>query len=142
MTGDGMAAGDTHPTSVAKIWKYIFKGYPGHSPDGREGAPEGRQPHGAPGELRWYEVPYGVVVSKAVDGLTVGGRIISQTHEADGWTRSQHACMVTGQAAGAAAALSAFTGNSPRDLDMALVQKELIRQGVDIGEVGAEYANT
>jgi hypothetical protein len=48
--------------------------------------------------------------------------------------------MVTGQAAGAAAALSAITGAAPRNLDVAMLQKELIRQGVDIGAVGAEYA--
>ncbi len=50
--------------------------------------------------------------------------------------------MVTGQAAGAAAALSAITGTPPRDLDVAMLQKELIKQGVDIGAVGAEYART
>tara|TARA_B100000315_G_scaffold244732_1_gene269794 strand:- start:2264 stop:3682 length:1419 start_codon:yes stop_codon:yes gene_type:complete len=142
LTGDELTGGRTHATSVGRVWRYLFEGYKGHTADGREGAPESREHNGAEGSLRWFEVPYGVLVPKAVDGLTVGGRIISQTHEADQWTRAQYACMVTGQAAGTAAALSAITGTAPRNLEVALVQKELIRQGVDIGAVGAEYAGT
>jgi hypothetical protein len=142
LTGDELTDDSTHATSVGRLWRYVFAGYKGHSPDGREGAPESRQHTGIEGPLRWFEVPYGILVPKEVDGLTVGGRIISQTHEADQWTRRQYACMVTGQAAGAAAALSAIIGAAPRNLDVALVQKELIRQGVDIGAVGAEYART
>ncbi|MDP6226873.1 MAG: FAD-dependent oxidoreductase, partial [Dehalococcoidia bacterium] len=140
LTDEDMDGEKTYPTSIAKIHRYIVKGYKGHSPDGREGAPEDSEHHEMQTPLRWFEVPYGVLVPRNIDGLTVGGRIISQIHMADMWTRGQYACMVTGQAAGAAAALSAITGAAPRNLDVAMLQKELIRQGVDIGAVGAEYA--
>jgi ribulose 1,5-bisphosphate synthetase/thiazole synthase len=140
LTDEDMDGEKTYPTSIAKIHRYIVKGYKGHSPDGREGAPEDSEHHEMQTPLRWFEVPYGVLVPQKIDGLTVGGRIISQVHMADMWTRGQYACMVTGQAAGAAAALSAITGTPPRKLDVAMLQKELIKQGVDIGAVGAEYA--
>ena len=72
-----------------------------------------------------YEIPYRCLVPQRVDGLIAAGRTISANHDADGYTRTQPACMVTGQAAGAAAALSARTGVSPRDIDLGLLQRSL-----------------
>ena len=141
LTDDDMIAEKTYATSVAKLWRYINKkkGYDGHSPDGKEGAPEDADHHSTGRSLRWYELPYGVVVPKDIDGLTVGGRIISQSREADWWTRGQYCCMITGQIAGTAAALAAAANTVPRNLDVSLVQRALLQQGVDIGEAGAMY---
>ncbi len=128
----------TYPDSVARLWKYMVKGYEGHSPDGREGAADDLENRALGRPLRWFEIPFGVLVPQKVEGLTVGGRIISQTHKADAWTRGQYCCMVTGQAAGTAAALAALSNTVPRQLDVSALQRTLIGQGVDIGEAGRE----
>lgn len=62
--------------------------------------------------------------------LLLAGRCISQTHEASGCTRPTVQCMVTGEAAGTAAALCARGGEKPRDLDVALLQERLVEGGV------------
>jgi len=51
---------------------------------------------------------------------------------AQGATRSQAACMITGQAAGTAAALSVKTGSAPRNLDISELQKILAAQNQNI----------
>jgi hypothetical protein len=89
-------------------------------------------------KLNSFEIPYGVLVPQEVDGLAVSGRIISQNHRADMWTRGQYCCMVTGQVAGTATALSAQLGTTLRRLDVPLLQRALLGQGIDIGEVAAE----
>jgi hypothetical protein len=83
--------------------------------------------------LRSFEVPYGSLVPLRIDGLLVAGCIISQTHEADMWTRGIYCCAMTGQGAGVAAALSARAGSTPRGLSVTALQQELRRQGLDLG---------
>lgn len=134
LTGDEL--GDqTYSTSIARLWKYMVKGFEGHSPDGREGAADDAENRALRRPLRWFEIPYGVLLPKKIDGLAVAGRIISQTHQADAWTRGQYCCMVTGQAAGTAAALAALQNTVPRWLEVAALQRALINQGVNIGGV-------
>jgi len=65
--------------------------------------------------------------------MTVGGRVLSVTHDADMWTRGQYCCLVTGQIAGVGAALAAATGTSPAALDIRGLQRILQQQGIDIG---------
>jgi len=125
----------TYATSVARLWKYMVKGFEGHSPDGREGAAGDAENRALGRPLRWFEIPYGVLLPKTIDGLTVAGRIISQTHQADAWTRGQYCCMVTGQVAGTAAALAALHDTVPRRLEVSALQRALISQGVDIGAI-------
>jgi hypothetical protein len=78
-----------------------------------------------------FDIPYRCLIPKGVDNLLVGGRCISTTHEAQGPIRNIPPCMVTGQAAGAAAALAAKRGIQPRKLDPELVIGALIEQGFD-----------
>jgi len=78
-----------------------------------------------------FDIPYRCLIPKGVDNLLVGGRCISTTHEAQGSIRNIPPCMVTGQAAGAAAALAANRGIQPRELDPELVIDALIEQGFD-----------
>ena len=85
-----------------------------HSPDGMEGSAEDWETRETVAELFTYEIPYRCLVPQNIDGLLVAGRAISANHAADGYTRNQPACMVTGQAAGTAAALAALSGVSPR----------------------------
>lgn len=80
---------------------------------------------------RWsFSIPYRSLVAKGVENLLVAGRCISQTHEASGCTRTTVQCMVTGEAAGAAAAMCVERGNRPRNLDVAALQDGLTARGV------------
>lgn len=100
---------------------------PRHSPDGMEGSKLDEENRELVARLFTYEIPYRCLVPKIVDGLVMAGRAISANHEADGYTRNQPACMVTGQAAGVAAALAAKLGRTPRNLDVCEIQKFLRR---------------
>jgi hypothetical protein len=98
---------------------------PRHSPDGMEGSAQDEENRELVASLFTYEIPYRCLVPQRVEGLLAAGRAISADHAADGYTRNQPACMVTGQAAGVAAALSAQAGMSPREVDVALLQHAL-----------------
>ena len=76
------------------------------------------------------QVPYRTLVPKTVDGLLVAGRCISVDDGLIGPIRVIPPCMMTGEAAGTAAALSAREGVAPRGLDTGLLRGELIAAGV------------
>lgn len=80
---------------------------------------------------RWsFHMPYRSLVAKDLENVLLAGRCISCTHEASGCTRPTVQCMVTGQAAGTAAALCATSGVAPRDLDVDTLQQRLTDDGV------------
>jgi hypothetical protein len=133
LTEEDILADKTYPDTVVKVWRHNAAGRNWHSPDGGEGAPWDPTYRTLTTDLRSFEVPYGCLVPRDVDGLLVAGRIISQTHEADMWTRGMYCCMMTGQCAGIAAALAARTGAAPRKLDVSALQREIGRQGLDLG---------
>lgn len=81
-----------------------------------------------------YAIPYRCLVPKKMGNLLVAGRCISGTHEAHGSYRVMSHCMATGQAAGVAAALAVKRKVSPRQLDIKLLQRELLKSGVYLGE--------
>jgi ribulose 1,5-bisphosphate synthetase/thiazole synthase len=81
---------------------------------------------------RYFQVPYGILVPKDVDNLLVAGRCVAGDKVSHAATRNQMCCAVTGQAAGAAAAVSLRDGRSTADVDVRHVQEELRRQGVRI----------
>ena len=81
--------------------------------------------------LTW--MPMNTPTTTITRSIQIAGRIISQTHEADMWTRGMYCCMMTGQCAGIAAALAARTGAAPRKLDVSALQREIGRQGLDLG---------
>ncbi len=81
-----------------------------------------------------YDIPYGCLIPKNIEGLLTAGRCISGTHRAHATYRVMGIAMATGEAAGVAAALSAKLDVTPRELDVKLVQKALIDKGVDLGE--------
>lgn len=105
---------------------------PRHSPDGKEGSLEDIENRELFASLFTYENPYRCLVPQEIEGLVVAGRAISANHEADGYTRNQPACMVTGQAAGAAAAIAAKSGERLRDLDVKYIQSKLREQGAKL----------
>lgn len=130
----------TYADSVAKIWRHHAGGRDWHSPDGGEGSAENAVYRTMTTQLNWFEIPYRVFVPNHVEGMTVGGRVLSVDHAADMWTRGQFCCLVTGQVAGAAAALAACEGTTPRALDVRTLQRTLVEQGIDIGEAGRALA--
>jgi len=76
-----------------------------------------------------FDIPYRCLVPKKVGNLLVGGRCISTTHEAQGPIRNIPPCMVTGQAAGVAAALAVKRRVKPREVDPGELREALIKQG-------------
>ena len=70
---------------------------------------------------------------KTVKNLLVCGRCISVDHVAHSSTRIQGTCVITGQAAGTAAALSVNDGVSVQELDVKGLQDALKYAGCNIG---------
>jgi hypothetical protein len=80
---------------------------------------------------RWsFEIPYRSLVARGVDNLLVAGRCISATHEAFGCIRPTVQCMITGEAAGTAAALAFKAGIPPRKLNVKRLRSILEKNGV------------
>jgi hypothetical protein len=77
----------------------------------------------------WYQVPYGVIVPKGVEGLLVPAAV-SATHLGYGTLRMEPTRMATGQAAGAAAVLSILYNRSPAKLNISEIQHALLNFGV------------
>jgi len=81
---------------------------------------------------RYFHVPYRSLVPRNVGNLIVAGRCIGGDKISHAAVRNMMCCTVSGQGAGTAAAVSLKTGQSFANLDLALVQAELIRQGARI----------
>ncbi|WP_267277074.1 FAD-dependent oxidoreductase [Arthrobacter sp. CDRTa11] len=76
-----------------------------------------------------YGIPLRSLVPNGLSNVTVGGRCIGADHEAAGSVRGQAVCMVSGHAAGTAAALAAQHGGTITDVPIELIQKTLSSQG-------------
>jgi len=76
------------------------------------------------------QVPYRSLVPEGADGLLVSGRCISVDDGLIGPIRVIPPAMMTGQAAGTAAALSTQADVPPRDLDTKLLRQQLSADGV------------
>ena len=97
--------------------------------------PEFRDGYGVlilPTTGRYMQIPYRSMLPKGVKNLLVAGRAIGGDKIAHAATRNMACCAVAGQGAGVAAALSLKGGSDLDRMDMALVQRELERQGVRI----------
>ncbi len=77
-----------------------------------------------------HDIPYRCLVPRNVENLLIAGKHVST--DRDAYLRFLQETMVTGQAAGAAAALCAKTGVTPRQLekDVHQLQEVLLKQGV------------
>lgn len=85
---------------------------------------------------RKMRIPYRSLVPRDVDGLLFAGRCLSAEADAMVQLRLIPVCFASGQAAGTAAALAVRNGVSPRDLDVTEIQRELLRQGMELGLPG------
>ena len=83
---------------------------------------------------RFYTIPYRSLLPVDIDNLIVSGRCISADQLAESSIRGISACMLTGQAAGAAAGLSCRDGVSPKEIEVKELQKILKDQGVKLPE--------
>ena len=84
---------------------------------------------------RDYYTPYRSLIPKNVENLIVAGRCYSATSEAQRISREIPPMMVMGEAAGTAAALSLESGVTPRKVDVTVLQKRLVAQGVNLGSL-------
>jgi hypothetical protein len=79
---------------------------------------------------RYFQIPYRSLLPKKVDNLLVAGRSISGDIMAHASFRNMACCMVTGQGAGAAAAISVLDKVNTSQVDIKKVQSELEKQNV------------
>lgn len=77
-------------------------------------------------------IPYGSLVPEKLDGLLACGRHIACDANSHGFMREIPQCWITGQAAGAGAALAANRGVEPRAIDIGELQSALLHQGVHL----------
>ena len=75
-------------------------------------------------------IPYGALVPVQLDGLLACGRHVSCDAASHGFMREIPQCWITGQAAGAAAALAVRAAVAPRAVDVPALQAALRAQGV------------
>lgn len=97
-----------------------------HDPQGKRNA--------IGGEINgdYYEIPFGALCSKNFSNLLACGRCISCDHIAHSATRIQGSCILTGQAAGTACALSRILDVPPCSLDVNVLRNRLKKDNVNI----------
>lgn len=78
-----------------------------------------------------FQIPYRCLLPLKTKNLLVAGRCISTDREVNGTVRIQPLCMVTGQAAGTAAAHSVNSGNPLRKIDINKLRKDLKEQNIN-----------
>ena len=88
----------------------------------------------APKSCRWggrwtgtpFCIPFGALLSEAIDNLLMADKAFSTSHMANGATRLQPLIMNVGQAAGAASALAVESNLQPSELSVRSLQNRLI----------------
>lgn len=78
----------------------------------------------------WYGIPYRALQPAGMDNLLIAGRMMTVELVAHNSTRNTVCCLICGQAAGTAAAMSAKRGVSPSDLDAGELRENLKSAGV------------
>lgn len=79
-----------------------------------------------------FDIPYRSLLPKRVKNLVVSGRCISVDRDALGSVRGEPVCMVTGEAAGTAAAIASIQNRAVQNIAVAELQKELIKNNAII----------
>ena len=80
------------------------------------------------------DIPYRAMVPQTLCNVLVAGRCISATHFAHGATRNMAPCLVSGEAAGLAAAMAARGNMAVADLDVPALQRALVSAGAWLGD--------
>ena len=89
-----------------------------------------------------FEFPYEGLIDAKITNVLAAGRMVSARGEAWEIARFIPACVMTGQAAGTAAAMAAAGGVALQKLDVAALQKRLAEAGVKIHMDDAVRGNT
>ena len=76
-----------------------------------------------------FHIPYGIMVPKKIENLLVAGRSVSGERVAIGAIRPTAQCMVMGEAAGVAAAISIEDNSTCRKVDVKKLRDTLIKGG-------------
>ena len=79
-----------------------------------------------------FHMPYRIMLPKGIENLLVAGRSVSASRMANGSIRPTVQCMVLGEAAGTAAAISVKDGVTCRQVDVAKLRKTLLDNGAVI----------
>ena len=92
-----------------------------------------------------FQVPMNILIPADTDGLLAAEKNLSMSRLAAGALRLQPITMMTGQAAGALAAVSVREGKQPREVHPMRVQWELLKAGVSLSlckysDVGSEHS--
>ncbi len=82
----------------------------------------------------YYDIPYRSLVPIKLDNLLVAGRNLSSDIYAQSGARLVMCCFTMGEAAGTAICQSLEKGITPREVNRIELQKELIANGVNIGQ--------
>lgn len=76
-----------------------------------------------------FHMPYRIMLPKGIENLLVAGRSVSASRMASGSIRPTVQCMVLGEAAGTAAALSVQDGVTCRQVDIKKLREKLLENG-------------
>ena len=76
-----------------------------------------------------HGIPYRSLVPEKLDNLLVAGRCISVDRIVHGSTRIMPTCLVTGEAAGSAAALAVHSGQNAHNINVVELRKTLKQHG-------------
>ena len=79
-----------------------------------------------------FQVPLSILIPAKIDGFIAAEKNLSMSRLAAGALRLQPICMMTGQAAGALAAVAARENVSPRSVPAIKIQWELLKEGVNL----------
>ncbi|MFQ5380645.1 MAG: FAD-dependent oxidoreductase [Dehalococcoidia bacterium] len=82
-----------------------------------------------------YNVPYRSLLAREFDNALAAGRCLSADHRAHHATKEIPACMATGEAAGAAAALAVRTGLGLKDISRSRLRADLSDHGAILERV-------
>lgn len=80
------------------------------------------------------QLPFRMIIPRAVDNLYVAGRCASMTHGGQSAARVSGPCFAMGQAAGTAADLALKAGAACRDVDYGQLRDRLTADGAYLGE--------
>ena len=86
------------------------------------------------GEEFYYDIPYRALVPVRLTNVLAAGRNISTDIPGQSGIRLVMCCMALGEAAGEAAALSLETGKDFKTLDVAELQRRLVKHDCNLGQ--------
>jgi len=89
--------------------------------------------YGAGAKNPGFHIPYGAMVPKSLDNLIAAGRCLDVDTPMVEDMRLIATCLLTGHAAGVAAALCVLEKCRPRDVDVAQLRGLLVKQGAYLG---------